>query len=83
MWKKKAIAMTQVLPEIELPCGGVAFFDEDSGISYRCETCGAVVGSVGQPQHCKDEAKKYEAWKLLGGKGWDYDRRTEEEYSAD
>ncbi len=32
----------------------------------------AVVGSIGQPQHCKDEAKKWDAWKALGGQGWDY-----------
>lgn len=54
-----------------LPCGGTAYFDEDSGISYRCG-CGSVVGSIGQPQHCKDEAKKWDNWKKLGGKGWDY-----------
>jgi hypothetical protein len=32
----------------------------------------AVVGSMGQPQHCKDEAKKYENWEAMGGKGWNY-----------
>lgn len=61
-------------PPIHLPCGGVAYFDESSGISYRCEYCNAVVGSIGQPQSCKDEAQKYENWKTLGGKGWDYDK---------
>ena len=55
-----------------LPCGGTAYFDESSGISYRCE-CGAVVGSIGQPQSCKEEAQKYDAWKVLGGKGWNYE----------
>ena len=25
-----------------LPCGGEANFDHSSGISYRCELCGAV-----------------------------------------
>ncbi len=54
-----------------LPCGGTAYFDVDSGISYRCE-CGAVVGSIGQPQRCKDESDKWRAWEALGGKGWDY-----------
>jgi hypothetical protein len=34
----------------------------------------AVVGSVGQPQRCKDEMQKYENWEELGGKGWDYDK---------
>ena len=56
---------------MHLPCGGTAYWDEGSGISYRCE-CGAVVGSIGMPKSCKDEAKKYENWEKLGGKGWDY-----------
>ncbi len=54
-----------------LPCGGTAYFDEASGISYRCE-CGAVVGSIGMPAECKEEMVKYENWKTLGGQGWDY-----------
>lgn len=57
-----------------LPCGGTAYFDFSSGISYRCEHCGAVVGSIGQPDYCKGEAKKYENWEKLGGKGWDYEK---------
>ena len=60
------------MPPIHLPCGGTAHFDLDSGISYRCEDCMAVVGSIGQPQRCKDEAKKYDDWRILGGVGWDY-----------
>jgi hypothetical protein len=59
---------------IHLPCGDTAYFDHDSGISYRCETCFAVVGSVGQPRSCTEEAQKYEAWEAIGGKGWDYDK---------
>ena len=59
---------------LHLPCGGEAFFDYESGISYRCERCGAVVGSVGQPQACKDEENKYIILEKLGGKGWDYDK---------
>jgi len=55
-----------------LPCGGTAWFDTSSGIAYRCEDCGAVVGSIGQPQSCKDEADKWDNWEKLGGKGWDY-----------
>ena len=61
---------------IKLPCGSTAFFDHLSGISYRCEYCMAVVGSIGQPQHCKDEARKYDLLKELGGKGWDYTQET-------
>lgn len=56
------------------PCGSRAFFDEGSGTSYRCETCGAVVGSIGQPRECYEEAKKYEVLEQLGGKGWDYSK---------
>jgi hypothetical protein len=63
---------------VKLPCGGVAYLDESSGISYRCELCGATVGSIGQSQHCKDEMAKWDAWEKLGGKGWDYFREPEE-----
>jgi hypothetical protein len=59
---------------IHLPCGGTAYFDESSGISYRCEVCFAVVGSIGQPQSCKDAAKKYENWEKLGGAKWNYEK---------
>ena len=62
---------------IRLPCGGTAYFDESSGISYRCADCMAVVGSIGQPQQCKDEAAKWDNWKLLGGVGWDYFEEVE------
>lgn len=55
-----------------LPCGGTAYFDTNSEISYRCE-CGSIVGSMGQPQTCREEAQKYEAWEAIGGKGWNYD----------
>ena len=57
---------------MNLPCGAAAYYDDNSGISYRCEVCMAVVGSIGQPKHCKEEAKKWDMWKTLGGKGWDY-----------
>ena len=57
---------------IFLPCGSSAFFDHNSGISYRCEGCGMVVGSVGMPDECKQEAEKWDAWQKLGGSGWDY-----------
>ncbi len=57
---------------MRLPCGGVAYFDEGSGISYRCIDCNAVVGSIGMPKTCKDEADKWKAWKAIGGQDWDY-----------
>lgn len=63
---------SRLYPDIYLPCGSTAFFDHDSGISYRCETCGAVVGSIGQPRECYEEAKKYDVLEQLGGAGWDY-----------
>jgi hypothetical protein len=69
------------LPRIKLPCGSIASFDESSGISYRCEYCGSVVGSIGQPRECKEEARKYDLIKALGGKGWEYyEHIVEEEY---
>lgn len=40
-------------PDIHLLCGNTASFDYASGISYRCTTCMAVVGSIGMPSECK------------------------------
>jgi len=57
---------------MHLPCGGVARFDFDSGISYRCQDCGAVVGSVGQPRKCREEADKWAAYEKEGMWRWDY-----------
>ena len=62
---------------MRLPCGGTAYWDESSGISYRCE-CGAVVGSIGMPQACKDAAKKWDNWQAMGGEGWDYFAEVDE-----
>lgn len=61
----------EVFDPIKLPCGGIAYFDEGSGCSHRCE-CGATVGSMGMPKHCKEEMKKWDNWEKLGGKGWNY-----------
>lgn len=49
---------------IELPCGGIAYFDHSSGISYRCE-CGAVVGSIGMPQSCKEQFEQEKMLEVL------------------
>ena len=57
---------------MKLPCGGIAYYDENSGINWRCGQCMAVVGSIAQPQRCKDEEAKWAAWEKLGGQGWDY-----------
>ena len=40
---------------IVLLCGSVAYFDHNStSYSYRCDECGAVVGSMGMPGECKE-----------------------------
>jgi hypothetical protein len=57
-----------------LPCGGEANFDHESGISYRCEMCGAVLGSVGQPRSCRAEMSKWAAYEAAGMWRWDYDQ---------
>jgi hypothetical protein len=57
---------------LHLPCGGEAIWDHASGIGYRCLDCNTMVGSISQPAHCVDEARKYNNWKRLGGLGWDY-----------
>jgi hypothetical protein len=61
------------MPRIRIPCGATASFDVSSGISYRCEDCFAVVGSIGQPKSCKEKELEYELMKQLGGKGWNYE----------
>lgn len=53
---------------LHLPCGGTAYFDESSG----CESCMAVVGSIAQPQRCKDENSLIETEAALSGKNWNY-----------
>ena len=62
----------ELFKPIRLPCGGVAYFDESSGISHRCEHCGAVVGSIGQPRSCKEEADKWDLYEEQGMWRWDY-----------
>jgi hypothetical protein len=37
----------------QMNCGGIPVFDIESGISYRCDQCFAVIGSIGQPDRCK------------------------------
>ena len=67
----------ELVDPMKLPCGGTSYFDQELGISYRCMDCGAVVGSIGQPQRCKEAAQKYANWEAMGGKGWDYFSETE------
>lgn len=40
-----------------MACGGTPLFDVDSGISYRCDTCFAVIGSIGQSSRCVEMNK--------------------------
>ena len=62
-------SVSNIYPPIELPCGGEAWFDHESGISFRCIDCFAVVGSVGMPRDCKEiydrENNKKEMWEAL------------------
>jgi hypothetical protein len=45
MWDR-----SQPMPKpIQLPCGGTAYFETDSGMSFRCDSCFSVVGSMGMP----------------------------------
>lgn len=38
-----------------MPCGGTPIADMGSSIgAYMCDVCFAVIGSIGQPQSCKD-----------------------------
>ena len=37
-----------------LPCGGRPRWDKGSAAGYRCETCGAMLGSIGMPKECHD-----------------------------
>jgi hypothetical protein len=55
-----------------LPCNSVAHYDGD--FSYRCENCFAVIGSVGQPNHCVEIANKYKMFEKMGHQGWDYEK---------
>lgn len=43
-----------------MPCGGLPVFDNGSGYGYRCEDCGAVIGSMGQSQRCKEINEGYQ-----------------------
>jgi len=40
-----------ILPTMN--CGGTPVFDQESGMSYRCDLCFAVIGSIGQSDECK------------------------------
>ncbi len=54
---------------IVLDCGEMAMFDEGSGCSYRCMTCGATIGSIAEPAACRsireEKEDKAKMWKVL------------------
>lgn len=50
-----------------MPCGGTGYFDHASGFSYRCDTCNAVIGSIGMPRECVDEYRKMEMLDIIAG----------------
>lgn len=66
------------MTKMNLPCGGTAYFDYTTDTSYRCDSCMAVVGSMGQPRSCKEEAEKWDIVEKLGGTGWDYNIKVVE-----
>lgn len=56
-----------VQPDIDLLCGASASFDYSSGIAYRCNECGAVLGSIGMPRECKDLYDMERSMEILKG----------------
>lgn len=64
----------ELLTRMYLPCGGTAVFDWPSGMGYRCEFCGAMLGSIGQPKRCREAEERYRVLQQLGSQvKWDYD----------
>ena len=53
---------------IDTACGNTASFDDGSGYGFRCDACGAVIGSIGMPRHCKDLYDMEEVVAKLKGK---------------
>jgi hypothetical protein len=52
---------------LDLLCGATASFDYSSGISYICNTCLCVVGSVSMPAECKEIYEADEIVRKLKG----------------
>ena len=57
---------------IFLPCGSEAWWDYESDMGYRCTSCFAMHGSVGQPTQCQEATQKWKNIEVMGGQGWDY-----------
>ena len=60
--------------QIFLPCGSTAEFDIPSEMGYRCTSCFAMVGSIGQPRQCVEIAEMWKNVEAMGGRGWDFRR---------
>lgn len=44
----------------QMPCGGVPELDSESCFyGYRCNICGAVIGSLAQSKECQELNKGY------------------------
>jgi len=55
----------------KMPCGGTPVFDSESGYAYRCDQCFAVIGSMGQPQRCKElNRDPATAFSVVSSKVW-------------
>ena len=68
----------ELLTRMYLPCGGTAVFDWPSGMGYRCEFCGAMLGSIGQPKRCREAEEQYRVLQELGSRvKWDYESGCE------
>jgi hypothetical protein len=69
-----AIAFDGTRVPDELPrmaCGGTPHFDHASGYAYRCDTCNAVIGSIGQPKSCAEiNATEQELRQLVKNPNW-------------
>jgi len=59
---------------IYLPCGSSARWDSESDMGYRCTSCFAMVGSIGQSKYCADLSMEYKISEKMGGPKWDYER---------
>lgn len=68
MFRNKEDKIEDHFAPIWLLCGSKAYFDHKSGISYRCEDCMAVVGSIGMPRRCKELYDMEDVVKKLKGK---------------
>jgi hypothetical protein len=48
------------------PCGNRSQWDDNSGMGWCCETCLAMVGSVGMPAKCAKIMRTDQALERLG-----------------